>query len=437
MSAQITILSGVSRIDEPISIELSGFTPGASVEVTSVSRHSDQTQWQARATFVADTAGQVNLATAQPTSGDYTGVDGAGLIWAQTLDAATPPQPINDATAPIVTTLTAKDSAGLTATATLTRYYRSDAITRREVRENGLVGTLFTPTTPGPHPAIIYFNGSGGGINETRAALWAQQGYAALALGYFGAPGLPSHISGTPLEYFEKGLQWVRDNVQPAGGFIAVSGQSRGGELSLLLAATYPDLVSAVIAYVPSSVVHSVLAAGTPGESRYATAWTKDGQPLATIWDNNTRQDGWDRVDQSAEPRRQAQPFVDAQTNTQAYAAARIPVERIQGPVLLISGGDDGYWPSSDYARDVAQQLRAANHPHAVEHLDYPGAGHSIQAPHVPATQIAKAHAVSGVILTAGGTPAANAQANADSWAKSLTFLAEAVKKANATTTAS
>ena len=432
MSAQIIIPSGSRRIDQPLSITLTGFAPDSTVEVASRTTLSDHTSWRASATFATDAQGNVDLSRHAPLHGDYEGVDSAGLIWSQSLDPDIPAQPVKDATAPVVTTLSARDAQGTTASATLERFYRSDAIVRRDVRENGLVGTLFTPRSPGPHPAVVYFNGSGGGINEQRAALLAEHGFAALALGYFGAPGLPGHISETPLAYFEKGLQWVKANVRPAGDFIAVSGQSRGGELSLLLAATFPDLVSAVVAYVPSSVTHSVLAAGRPGESRYAPAWTHHGKPLPTIWDNNQRGDSWAAVDQSAEPRRQAQPFVDAQTDAQAYAAARIPVERINGPVLLISGGDDGYWPSSAYSRDVVNQLKAAQHAYPVQHLDYPGAGHSIQAPHVPTTQIAKAHAVSGVVLTAGGSARDNAHANQDSWEKSLAFLHEAAAHAKA-----
>jgi pimeloyl-ACP methyl ester carboxylesterase len=37
----------------------------------------------------------------------------------------------------------------------------------------------------------------------------------------------------------------------------AVVGGSRGGELALLLAATYPDRFQAVVGYVPSSVVNA------------------------------------------------------------------------------------------------------------------------------------------------------------------------------------
>ena len=75
------------------------------------------------------------------------------------------------------------------------------------------MGTLFTPAPRADGlspPVVVVLNGSGGGINEPRAALYASHGYAALALAYFKAPGLSDYISNTPLEYFERGLDWLR-----------------------------------------------------------------------------------------------------------------------------------------------------------------------------------------------------------------------------------
>lgn len=103
----------------------------------------------------------------------------------------------------------------------------------------------------------MILNGSGGGINEPRAALYASHGYLAFALAYFKAPSLSDYISNTPLEYFKQGLDWLRREYQPYKDFVALNGQSRGGELVLLLASLFPEDVSAVVAYVPSALVHS------------------------------------------------------------------------------------------------------------------------------------------------------------------------------------
>lgn len=431
MSAAISVVPAVGLLDTPRHIVLSGFAPGEHVSLTARSRQADGSAWRSVNTYVADARGAIDLDRQAPVSGSYAGVDGQGPIWSQ----AWLPQPGEDSLAvpapeglagAITVVLQAQGEHGARATANLVQRHAAEGVVRTPLSQDGLVGALFTPATPGPHPAIVFLNGSGGGVNEARAALFASHGYAALALGYFGAPGLPDHLSGIPLEYFERALAWLRATVRPAWDFVAVSGISRGGELSLLLGSEYPQAVSAVVAYVPSSVVHGVLNAGKPDEGRFATAWTRGGDAVAHVWEGNAAQD-WSAIDSLPEPRRQAQAFVDAQRDVAAVARARIPVERIAGPVLLLSAGDDGYWPSSRYAEDVARTLTRAQHPHAVTHLDYPEAGHALQAPGVPTTRIAKPHPVSGIVLTGGGTPLANHRANQASWAGVLDFLKDAV----------
>jgi dienelactone hydrolase len=305
-----------------------------------------------------------------------------------------------------------------------TQILMAEGVSRRSLAEGGLVGTLFLPAGEGPHPAILILNGSGGGINEPRAALWASRGVAALALGYFGAPGLPKYISNTPLEYFARGLDWLRATVRPLNDFVAVAGQSRGGELALLLAATFPDKVSAVLGYVPSAFIHGGQAAAdpAPGLGRDGPCWTLGGKPLVHQWQGNATA-SWKPYDEATAVRRNADAMRTALGDPVAMARARIPVERIAGPILLISGGDDGAWPSDLYSLIVQSSLLAAGHPHQVVWKNWPAAGHSILFPYVPATRIAHRHPVSGIATTMGGTPAANAEANAGAWEAALAFF--------------
>lgn len=432
MSANLVVSPAVALIDEPRAITLHGFTPQSPVTLTLTSRQADGSLWRSSNVYVADAEGTVDVSHQAPQSGAYSGLHAQGPIWSQSrletedADAAQVPLP-DGASGSVHTYATATDATGHQAATRFEQLYAAKGVTRKVLNQDGLVGVLFTPATEGPHPAVVVLNGSGGGINEARAALFASRGYAALALGYFGAPGLPDYLSNIPLEYFERALHWLKDSAKPADDFIAVSGHSRGGELALLLGSLYPHLVSAVIAYVPSSVVHGVLNAGKPGEGRFQPAWTQNGKPLAHVWQDNAAQD-WSAIDALPQPRRQAQAFVRAHEDAAAVARARIPVEKIAGPVLLLSAGDDGYWPSSAYAREVAQSLKSAGHAHTVEHLDYPHAGHALHIPYTPTTEISRAHAVSGIVLTGGGSAEANVQAHVDSWSGVQQFLREAVK---------
>ncbi|WP_343586923.1 acyl-CoA thioester hydrolase/BAAT C-terminal domain-containing protein [Herbaspirillum sp.] len=427
----IAVTPADDLIDVPRRIVVRGAAPGETVRV-STSTVRNGAEWASSARFVADAQGEVDLAMSPAIDGDdygdYRGIDAMGLLWSQKpLQAGKRDNFHADVTAPLVTVIKASGTQG-TAGAELVQRLAAAGVTRREVREQGLVGTLFLPATPGPHPAVMIVNGSGGGINEPRAALYASRGYAAFALAYFKAPGLSDYISNTPLEYFERGLDWLRAEVQPLDGFVAISGQSRGGELVLLLGATFPQKVSAVLAYVPSALVHSGQNAADPAVGREGPTWLLRGQPLPHQWEGN-RTASWKPFDEGPSPHRHELAMLTALQDEEAVARARIPVECIRAPVLLLSATDDGSWPSSVYCRMVSDKLAEVKHAWPVVWRDYANAGHSILFPFVPTTQTTYAHPVSGRISTGGGEPAANARADLDSWQHAQRFLRDAVSQ--------
>ncbi|ALS60637.1 acyl-CoA thioesterase/bile acid-CoA:amino acid N-acyltransferase family protein [Pandoraea norimbergensis] len=452
----LTATPADALIDVPRHLVVRGAAPGARVTLTAHTARAGGVVWHAEATFEADAEGCVDVARDAPVAGSYQGVSAMGLIWSQVPEDGKSrdvfPQPVS---APLVTTVVAQAdavvadgtsahasaadagtdvsaagaaaaSASVSASVSFTQRLAAEGVTRREVREDGLVGTLYLPPGDGPHPAVMILNGSGGGINEPRAALYASHGYAAFALGYFKTPGLSDYISNTPLEYFAKGMDWLRRTVKPAHDFVALSGQSRGGELVLLLGATFPDAVSAVIGYVPSALIHSAQNACDPALGREGPTWLLDGKPLPHIWENN-RTASWAPFDEGPPPHRHSKAMLTALGDADAVARARIPVEKIRGPVMLLSAEDDGSWPSSLYSKMVTERLAEHRYPYPVEHLDFARAGHAIVFPYVPTTQLVYAHPVSGKISTGGGEPDANALADQRSWSAVQAFLAKAV----------
>ncbi|MDH0682314.1 acyl-CoA thioester hydrolase/BAAT C-terminal domain-containing protein [Achromobacter animicus] len=428
MAPTLTITPADALIDVPRQIRVEHVAPGATVEITALTRRNGVV-WQAQAAYTAGEDGVVDLTREAPVSGDYTGLSPMGLIWAQSPDDGKSREyfnhPVTDA---LVTDVVARVQ-GAEARASFTQRLASDGVTRVEVREEGLVGTLYLPagSAPGSHPAVMILNGSGGGINEPRAALYASRGYAAFALAYFKAPGLSDYISNTPLEYFQTGLRWLRNKVQPKHDFVAISGQSRGGELVLLLGATFPKEVSAVVAYVPGAVVHSGQNACDPKIGREGPTWLLGGKPIPHVWENN-RTATWAPFDEGPAPHRHEKAILTALQDPDAVARARIRVEDIEGPVMLLSGTDDGSWPSSLYSKMVQDKLVEVQHPYPVKWLDYENGGHSILFPYVPTTQLVYAHPVSGKISTSGGNPKDNARADQESWEGVTSFLDAAVK---------
>ena len=425
---RLSITPEDALIDVPRRIALDGLAPGEPVEIASCTLRGAGVAWRAAARFVADATGTVDLQRDAPVAGSYQGVSAMGLVWSQVPDLPGAREQFGaEPAAALRTDIHARrDGDAQPVRGGFVQRLAAEGVRRREVREEGLVGTLFLPAGSGPHPAVMILNGSGGGINEPRAALYASHGYAAFALGYFKAPGLSDYISATRLEYFETALDWLHRTLKPLHGFVALSGQSRGGELVLLLGTLFPASVSAVIGYVPGAVVHCAQNACDPALGREGPAWIFRGRPLPHVWENN-RGATWAPWDEGPEPRRHADALLTALQDPEAVERARIPVEKIRGPVLLLSATDDGSWPSSLYGRMVAGRLAQFGHPHAVSHLDFEGAGHSILFPYVPTTQLGYAHPVSGRRSTSGGTPAHNAHADEASWQGVLRFLQQAV----------
>lgn len=413
-------------IDEPRRIAVSGLCPDQIVAITARTRRAGGVTWMSQATFMADAQGVIDLTRDAPVGGDYAMVAAMGLVWSQQpVGSASNELFADDVTGPLETTLTAETAEGTRFEAMFRQHFVSPGVKRREIRDEGLVGTLFTPAGQGPHPVVVVLNGSGGGINEPRAALLASRGYQAFALGYFKAPGLSPFITETPLEYLETGLRWARRELAPRDGFVAVSGQSRGGELALLLGATFPELVSAVIAFVPGAMVHGAQGAGDPARGGWqGTTWTRGGVALPHLWQDNSAVH-WHPWAGEAPPSRHHSVFFEGLKDTALAARARIPVEHSAGPVLLISGRDDRAWPSSLYSRMVVSTLRRHGHASLVRHLDFDDAGHAINLPIVPSTQISREHPVSKVPYTNGGTPSGNAGADEGSWRGMLAFLDE------------
>jgi dienelactone hydrolase len=291
-------------------------------------------------------------------------------------------------------------------------------VTRQAVRTEGMVGTLFLPPGGGPHPAVMMVSGGWGGLDEYRAALLASHGYAVFTLAYFGMSGLPSVPANIPLEYFETAIGWMRQQSWLGDRLLAVWGSSRGGELALLLGATFPD-INAVCAWVPSGVLF--WAVGAPGP-----AWTFRGKPLPYLQqDNSFAQDPPALKPGTAVA---FAPFYRSNLrDTLAVERATIAVEGIRGPVQLVSGGDDQMWPSAELADIAYRRLQSCRHPYPFRHLRFEKAGHQILVPHGARTVLVDR--VGDYVLSQGGTPKENAEAGAEAWRDLLRFLEESVER--------
>ena len=191
----------------------------------------------------------------------------------------------------------------------------------------GMVGVFYAPA-PGRHDVVLVLGGSEGGVQGSGplACRLAEHGFGALALAYFGAPGLPQALENVPLESLEAGVDWLR--AQPAIGArpIPVMGVSKGAEAVLLLASHDPRLC-AVVAGAPSSVVWAGIDMAHPMTPVPTSSRTLAGKPVPFVpYDSGPFRGVRDLYDRSL---------------AKASAKTTIPVERIKGPILLISGKSD------------------------------------------------------------------------------------------------
>ena len=392
---------GLVLFDETVPIVLSGLDPGRIVTIR-LEQHDSAGLWRSHGIFVADAEGRVDVSRSAPLAGTYSGVAPMGLIWSVERDPTVEPRPAApepDLT-PVVSRLSAEIDGETVATGMLARYPVAPDVAVTEVREGGLVGVYYRPAGVGPFPSMLAMGGSGGGVLppvQYPGGL-VSRGYAVLALAYFGIEGRPAQLQMLPIEYFKSGLDWLAARSEVDAERIGVFGSSRGGELVLLLGATYPE-IAAVVAHVPSHVLWEgccdAVAVGEP-------AWTYQGSVLPHIQTPVP-------ADRMVFPDDLIFPLDDAA----AVERAAIPVERINGAVLLISGQDDTVWASSYMAGQVVERLRRYDFQHPVIHLSYEDAGHAIGRPHYR------------MFPVFGGTPRGNARARADHWERMLEFLDE------------
>jgi dienelactone hydrolase len=390
-AATIEVDQPVALADAPVHLRVSGLASGEAVTISAQARDAGGRTWRSQARVTADGGGVVDLDRARPAAGTYEGVDGTGLLWSMNPPHGDPDQaiysdPAEAAYVPpegpsFTVDLAVAGDGRPTATRRLTRRWLADGVTVRELRmdPDGVAGVLALPPAGSPpRVAVLVIGGSGGGVMASEAALLASHGHPALALAYFGHPGRPDRLRDIPLEYFATAARRLAAESGVAPGRVATLGYSRGTEPAMLLGAAFPELIAGVVVYAPASRAGR----GLPG----GDAWTRAGRPIV--------------------------------------AGTPIPVERLDGPILLLAGADDAVWPSAFFVQELTDRLGAHHFGHPHQALVYPRAGHGVGTfPFQPAgtTLI---HPVTGGLTALGGTRPGDAAARRDGWPKVLAFLA-------------
>lgn len=185
--------------------------------------------------------------------------------------------------------------------------------------------------------------------------------------------GLPKQFSKVPIDSLEAAAKRLHDMGYKKVGLWGIS---KGAELALLAGSLLPGLVNAVIAVAPMNIVCQGFAKEKGISFVPGSSWSFHGEevpyssygmekfPLGHIlWKSLrirdvTMYDLYLPLVQNPDP------------------AAVIQVEKITGPVLLISSKMDNMWPSELAAKQITKRLQEHNFPYFYQHLSYDYGGH-------------------------------------------------------------
>ena len=248
--------------------------------------------------------------------------------------------------------------------------------TTYRVNTDGFFGELFRPETDKYlGKALICFSGSDGGIGVARllAEVFQKQGLTTLALAYVMEEGLPDRFVNVPIDSLEAAAKRLHDMGYEKVGLWGIS---KGAELSLLAGSLLPGLVNAVISVAPMSTVCQGFTKEKGISFVPESSWSFHGKPIPySSFEMEKFPTGhilWESIK------------IRDITMTDLYVPlvkypnpdAVIQVEKITGPILLISSKMDNMWPSELAAEQIMKRLREHKFSYLYQHLSYDYGSH-------------------------------------------------------------
>lgn len=234
--------------------------------------------------------------------------------------------------------------------------------------QSGVVETKLFLGDSVNQPLVVAFGGGGGGndwardyMKEKRDSL-IEKGYAILAIGYFKSKGTPITLDRISLDAISDTILNIAKHQKIDASKIALIGGSKGGELILNLASRFSHF-NAVIALSTSNVSFPAVT-----WSANTSSWTYKNEEIpyvpATLETISPAIDG-DLYT----------AFSVMLKDKTAVKNAEIPVENINGPILILSGKNDEQWPATAMSNRLIERLKENNFKFYNEHIILDG-GH-------------------------------------------------------------
>ena len=206
-------------------------------------------------------------------------------------------------------------------------------------------------------------------LPEKYAQLFSEKGYSTLAMSYYGGEGQKKNIRAIPLEQF----QAATDEMKKRGyKRIGIYGNSKGGGMALLAASVVPD-ISLVIA--ASAFGHIMQGTGKPGDDPCMAMVSWRGEDFPYVKKGKLFSDFLKRC--MKEKNIRLLYFFD-EWDKKGTEENEIPVEKINGDILLLTSTHDEYVPAKRDAELLCKRLKRENFSHNYRHINSEIGSHNL-----------------------------------------------------------
>jgi dienelactone hydrolase len=234
---------------------------------------------------------------------------------------------------------------------------------------HGRIDTHLYLSDSASQPLVVAFGGGSGGNDWERNYLkdkrneFLARGFAVLAIGYFKTDQSPGSLDRISLNAISDTILHIaRRHPQIDTSRIILMGASKGGELVLNLASRF----SHIKGVVALSTSHVSFPAHTMAANTSSWQYNNEDVPFVPA------------------PFRTLGPALQGDLygafsimleDEKAVALAEIEVEKINGPILILSGTQDEQWPATRMSQQIINRLTNKSFKHTYQHLALEG-GH-------------------------------------------------------------
>ena len=206
-------------------------------------------------------------------------------------------------------------------------------------------------------------------LPEKYAQLFSEKGYSTLAMSYYGGEGQKKNIRAIPLEQF----QAAADEMKKRGyKRIGIYGNSKGGGMALLAASVVPD-ISLVIA--ASAFGHIRQGTGKPGDDSCMAMVSWRGEDFPYVKKGKLFSDFLKRCMKEKNIRLL---YFFAEWDKKGTEENEIPVEKINGDILLLTSTHDESVPAKRDAELLCKRLERDNFSHNYRHINSEIGSHNL-----------------------------------------------------------